>query len=103
MKTETLPIGQATESQIAEWKKKYKDGIYALIVKGHVAYFRNPTRHDVGTAYEEEGTLAITEKFAELTMIGGSEAVLKEDCLWLNVKGKLWAKVNQNESELVNL
>lgn len=32
--------GQASPEQIAAWKKQYTQGIYALVVDGHIAYFK---------------------------------------------------------------
>jgi hypothetical protein len=103
-------IGQADDKQIATWKNENKNGIYAVPVPegGHIAYFRNPTRHDVNKAFEvaqEEDSkyLTATEEFARLCYIGGSDEVLKNDMMFLSAAPYLRAKMNPMEAMLVNL
>ena len=107
METKIL-TGQADQKQIDAWKKENPAGIYALEAGGHVGYFRNPTRHDVNKAFEkgqEEGAkyLTVTEEFARLCCIGGSDQVLKNDMLFLSVAPELRGKMSPVEAKLVNL
>ena len=74
--------GQATPEEIAKWKTANPSGIYFIASETDIAYFREPTRHDVNKAMseaDEEFPLAGIEKFGALTFIGGSEAILKDD------------------------
>lgn len=99
-------IGQAEAEQIERWKKEYPMGIYSIEAEGHVGYFRNPLRHDVNAAvaaYDADRGLATTEKFADLTFIGGSEELLKNDHLFLGMVGDLKEKMNGARTKLVNL
>lgn len=102
-------IGEVSEDQIAEWRGKCPAGIYALIAGGaHVGYFRNPTRHDVAKALSEasdENPLAAVEVFGRLTFLGGSEAILTDDVLFLAVRKPLQIKLQQSDIsvKLVNL
>lgn len=99
-------VGQASGEQIEKWKKEHKDGIYAIEADGHVGYFRNPCRGDVNAAvaaYDADRGLATSEKFAELTFIGGSEELLQNDTLFLGIVGDLKNKMNGARTKLVNL
>ena len=99
-------IGQATADQVAAWKKSHKLGIYGVVTNGHIAYFRKPTRHDVNAALAEasnEKPLNVGEKFAELTFIGGSDAVLTDDALFLSAVKAIRSQMEGKEAEQVNL
>lgn len=100
-----MPLnGVATPEQIAEWKKKCPKGIYQIVVNGHVAYFRNPQRQDVSVALSvasDEYPLAAIEKFGELTQIGGSEEVLKDDSMFLASSTLLKQKLMASDVQAV--
>lgn len=69
------PVGQASEKEIADWKAKYKAGIYSIEVEGHIGYFKNPGRQELNCAMakaDRDRALDIFEELAELTFIGGS-------------------------------
>ena len=115
MKNETnVPvklIGQATDAQIAEWKTKYPLGIYAIYAPEpnptHVGYFKNPNRIEVNVALAEASTarkLASTEKLAELTFIGGSEDILKDQGgFFLGICDDIREKMDGVKTKVVNL
>ena len=42
--------GQATDEQIASWKKEHPGGIYALRSGDQIAYFKEPSLDDVNCA-----------------------------------------------------
>jgi len=107
MTTETTELkGQASSTQIEEWKQKYQYGIYAVEVDGHVAYFKNPGRHELNCALtkaDKERALAVFEELASITYIGGSEDVLKDDQMFIGVCQELKVKLDGKKARLVNL
>ena len=98
--------GQATEAQIAEWKSKYKYGIYALKVDGHVGYFKNPDRNEVNFAMskaDNDKVLNVFEGLASVTFIGGSKDILEDDQLFIGICQELKVKLEGKRAKLVNL
>jgi hypothetical protein len=98
--------GQASKAQIDEWKQKYHYGIYAVEVGGHVAYFKNPGRHELNCALtkaDKERALAVFEELASVTYIGGSEEVLKDDQMFIGICQELKVKLDGKKARLVNL
>lgn len=98
--------GQVTDNQIAEWKAKYKYGIYALEVDGHIGYFKNPDRHDLNCAMsksDKDRTLDVFEELANLTFIGGSEELLRDDQMFIGICQELKTKLDGKRARLVNL
>lgn len=103
---ETIFIGQVADGQIDSWKSKFKQGIYALEVGGHIAYFKNPCRAEINCAMskaDREKTLEMYEELAQLTFIGGSEHVLTDDELFLGICQELGLKLEGKKATLVNL
>jgi hypothetical protein len=107
MSKETSSLkGQATDEQITEWKNKYKYGIYALEVDGHVGYFKNPGRDELNCAMskaDRDKALDIFEELANVTFIGGSEEILKDDQMFIGVSQELKVKLEGKKATLVNL
>ncbi len=98
--------GQATEAQIVEWKAKHKYGIYAIEVDGHVAYFKNPGRHEINCAMskaDRDKALDIFEELAAITFLGGSEEILKDDQMFIGASRELKEKLDGKKATLVNL
>ena len=98
--------GIASETQIADWKAKHKYGIYALEVDGHIAYFKNPDRNELNCAMskaDRDKALNVFEELATLTFIGGSEAVLKDDQMFIGISQELKVKLEGKKAKLVNL
>ena len=98
--------GQASDTQIAEWKTKHKYGIYAVEVDGHIAYFKNPGRNELNCAMskaDRDKALDIFEELANITFIGGSEDVLKDDQMFIGVSQELKIKLDGKKATLVNL
>lgn len=99
-------IGEATAAQIQAWKEQYPDGIYAAESRDHIGYFKEPSRSEVNCALSKATAtkpLAVLEEFADLTYIGGSEAILKNDQVFLGVCVALKDKMNGIPAKLVNL
>jgi hypothetical protein len=107
MKTDPIELtGQASAEQIAAWKTKHKDGIYAITTSGHVAYFKNPGRAELNCAMskaDKERMLDVYEELASLTWIGGSEAILTDDQLFVGACQILKEKLDGKKATLVNL
>ncbi len=100
------PIGAATEQQLAEWKAKYKYGIYAIEVDGYVGYFKNPGRNELNCAMskaDRDRALDISEELASITFIGGSDEILKDDQMFIGVSQELKVKLDGKKAKLVNL
>ena len=98
--------GQATEAQITEWKTKYKYGIYAMEVDGHIGYFKNPGRNELNCAMSKASSEAAFDMYEELTgrtFLGGSEDVLKDDQKFFGVVQQVKVKMDGKKATLVNL
>lgn len=106
MTNENELTGQATDAQIAEWKAKYKYGIYAVEVDGHVGYFKNPGRNELNCAMskaDRDRALDIFEELANVTFIGGSEELLRDDQMFIGLSQELKTKLDGKKAKLVNL
>ena len=107
MKQESnILTGQASDAQISEWKSKYKYGIYAIEVDNHIAYFKNPGRNELNCAMskaDRDKALDIFEELANITFIGGSEEILKDDQMFIGVSQELKVKLDGKKAKLVNL
>lgn len=101
--TKTL-IGQATEEQIAEWKKQYGD-IWAATCDGHVAYLKRPSRKALSYASVagKENPLKFNELLLNDCWIGGSDEIKTNDSLFLGVSARLAELVEIKEAELGKL
>jgi hypothetical protein len=99
-------IGQATQDEIAEWKSKHKYGIYAIEVDGHIGYFKNPGRQELNCAMsksDKDKALEIYEELANVTFLGGSEEILKDDQMFIGICQELKSKLDGKRAQLVNL
>lgn len=99
-------VGAQSIEQINNWKAAYANGIYSIETNGHIAYFKNPDRHDINCAMskaDKEKALDVYETLAQLTFLGGSEALLVNDQLFLGICKELKAKLEGAKAILVNL
>jgi hypothetical protein len=106
MTNQTSLKGQATTEQVIDWKNKYKYGIYAIEVDGHIGYFKNPGRAELNCAMskaDRDKALDIFEELANVTFIGGSEEILKDDQMFIGVSQELKVKLEGKKATLVNL
>jgi hypothetical protein len=98
--------GQATDAQIAEWKGTHKAGLYFVKNETDIAYFREPVIHDVEAALavaDDEKPFAAIKKFGELTMVGGSDAILNDDQMFLGARKELakhWGGIEASSGNL---
>lgn len=106
MNEQPILTGQASDTQIKEWKAKYKYGIYAVEVDGHVGYFKNPDRNELNCAMskaDRDKALNIFEELANLTFIGGSKQLLEDDQMFIGLSQELKVKLDGKRAKLVNL
>lgn len=99
-------VGQATDDQIAEWKKANPKGIYAVQVGGHIGYFRNPSRQDINAAASQidvDNPIDYFEIIMRDTMIGGSGDLIDKDHLYLGALNQVRKKIEGEKAKLVNL
>ena len=100
---ETL-IGQATEEQIASWKKQYGT-IYAVEVDGHVCYLRKPDRKVMAyasTALKDSPFQYVEEIFSNCR-VGGSEVFDTDDDYFLAAMQTVNELVQLKTAEIVKL
>jgi hypothetical protein len=105
MEKQTL-IGQEPDAQITSWKLQYPQGVYAVEVDGHIAYFKNPGRPEMNCAMSKantEAALDMYEDLAQRTFIGGSEALLKDDQMFFGLMQQIKIKMDGKKATLVNL
>ncbi len=106
MRKHAVLTGQAPAEQIAEWKARFKYGIYAVEVDGHIAYFKNPGRDEINYAMskaDSDRVLAVFEELANVTFIGGSRDVLEDDQKFIGASQELRVKLDGKRAKLVNL
>lgn len=105
--TTTTPLqGQATDEQIAAWKAKYPLGIYAIKVDGHIGYFKMPDFNEINFGFSKLDQDSITDMwlaFAESTLLGGSDEILKNATLFSGAMKVLQKQVDGKKAELVEL
>jgi hypothetical protein len=99
-------IGYADEAAVVRMKQENPGGVFYIETNGHVAYFREPTRHDVNAALaiaDPERPLAVAEKFGQLLFLQGSKEVLTQDAMFLGASIALRQKMNGVTAYLGNL
>jgi hypothetical protein len=73
MNKEEKLTGQATDEQIKALKKKHGD-IFFTKAEGHIAYFRKPTRQELGYAMSAQSDpLKMSELILKSCFIDGSD------------------------------
>ncbi|MFN4249057.1 MAG: hypothetical protein ACK4EY_15115 [Flavipsychrobacter sp.] len=107
-KQKTPPVGQATEDQIKNWKAKYTDGIYQVVLRGHVGYFRNPDVEDMNAAASMTQSSAPLDYYKYLgkdTHIGGSEVLFDgtDRAMFLGFIETIKPKIDGKKGELLDL
>jgi len=97
-------VGQATPEQIEAWKKKHGD-IFAVRCDGHVAYLKKPSRKALSYASVAGKTDSIkfNETLLKECFIGGSDAIMTDDSLFLGVSSVLADIIEVKEAELEKL
>lgn len=113
-------IGQATDEQIATWKKMYGE-VYQVTVKGHVCYVKpfdratmkcalsllkvkiDPAAGDSEMELDMEKIIEIGEVGLQNCFIGGSEAILQQDNLFIAAAMEVGQMFDLAESDLKKL
>ena len=100
-------IGQISPEEIAELKKKNPSGLYSVEVNGHIAYFKMPNRQVINCAMsqitKESQPLDYFESIAKDTKVGGSDAILEDDLMFMELVEQLKDIITFNNSKLVKL
>jgi hypothetical protein len=106
MNTDNQLIGEVSAEQIAQWNRKYPAGIYAIAIDGHIAYFRQPDRKVINYSISQLNPGAPLDYFEHIlreTLIGGSNAIIEEDALFLGAIPVIKEKIEAKKAQLVNL
>ncbi len=99
-------IGQQTDEQVQKWKQQNKQGIYSIEADGHIAYFKNPNRHEMNCTMSKaslDAALNMYEELAKLTFLGGSEELLNDDQMFFGLVQQIKVKMEGKKATLVNL
>ena len=99
-------IGAADDAQIARLKAENTAGVFYIRTNGHIAYFREPTRHDVNAALavsDPQKPLAIAERLGTLLFVAGSREVLNNDAMFIGAAIRLRQKMNGVPAAMGNL
>lgn len=96
--------GQATDEQIAKWKKQYVD-IYAIITDGKIAYIRKPRRAELSLSmtYFQTDPLRSTEMILQNCWLGGCTEIKDDDRLFLGVNQQIQSIIEAAEVEVKKL
>lgn len=97
-------IGQASEQQIQDWKKKYKH-VHAIEVEGHVGYVKRPGRLEMSQAsvLGANDPITFNEVLLNSCWLGGSEEIKTDDSLFLGVGAVLGEIVHVASASIKNL
>jgi len=98
--------GQATDEQIAAWKKANPQGIYSLTSGNSILYFKRPSWEEVDCAMskvDKEHPLAMGEELVELTLLGGDENALQDVPTRLSIHTAVIDQIESKKATLVNL
>lgn len=98
--------GQQPDEQVQKWKQQHKQGIYAIEADGHIAYFKNPNRHEMNCTMSKasmDAALDMYEELAKLTFLGGSEELLNDDQMFFGLVQQIKVKLEGKKATLVNL
>lgn len=81
---------EATDDQIAEWKRKYKD-IFAIEVEGKRAYLHSPDRNTLSYAatVSKNDPMKFNDAILKGCWIAGDEEIQTEDKLFLGAAAQL--------------
>ena len=98
--------GQATDEQIAAWKKANPQGIYGIQIEDRIVYLSKPTWEEIDFAMskaDDEHPLAVGTELTSTTLLGGDETLLADPSTRMAVQKKVMSFVQGKEATLVNL
>ena len=107
MNTENKPpIGCLSPEEIEELEAKYK-GAYSIESNGHIAYFRKPNRHTQNIVLskidKDSKPLDFFEYYAKECFVAGSDELINDDDMFLDLVEALKDKIGDHNAVLVNL
>ena len=96
--------GQASDAQIADWKKEH-EGLFAIKVGGHIAYLKKPDRKTLSycNSVGKTDMIKYNETLLNNCFVGGSEEVKTDDKLFYGASGQLLKIIEVAEAELEKL
>lgn len=102
--SKTELIGQAAPEQIAAWKEQHGE-LFAIRVEGHICYLHKPSRRAISYASVagKSDPLKFNETLLKECWLGGSDAVRRQDDLFLAASGVLDQLIVVKEAELEKL
>ena len=99
--------GLISPEEIAELKKKFLEGLYSVEVNGHIAYFKHPNRHVINFAMsqisKDSQPLDYFEHIAKETKVAGSDAILEDDQMFMELVEQLKEIITYKNAKLVKL
>jgi hypothetical protein len=104
MSKETELTGQATEAEIAAWKKKHGK-VFQVKTGNSVGYIHKPGRRELSYASKvgAQNPLDFAEAILTSCWIGGDETIKSDDDKFLSVSSQLEKIITVAEAEITEL
>ncbi len=94
---------EATEKQIADWKKKHGE-VYKITVDGKSCYLHKPDRKTLAyVSTAKDNPIRMSELMLNNCWIDGDEEIKTDDALFLGVVQQMGALISIKQAELVKL
>lgn len=94
---------EATEKQIADWKKKHGE-VYKVTVEGKSCYLHKPDRKTLAyVSTAKDNPIRMSELMLNNCWIDGDEEIKTDDALFLGVAQQMGALISIKQAELVKL
>ena len=94
---------EATEKQIADWKKKHGE-VYKVTVDGKSCYLHKPDRKTLAyVSTAKDNPIRMSELMLNNCWIDGDEDIKTDDALFLGVVQQMGALISIKQAELVKL
>jgi hypothetical protein len=96
--------GQATQEQIADWKKKYNN-VFQVSAENKAGYIRAPRRAEIGLAfsYMAANPLKATETILQSCWLGGCEELRDDDKYFYGLNSQINEIIEMAEVEIKKL
>ena len=97
-------IGQATNEQIAAWKKEHSK-VFTYIVDGRIAYLKPVNRdlYALAATQVSKSPAKFTEKIVEGIWLGGDQSIRNEDTYYFGLIDFVEELMNTQKGELGEL
>ncbi|MBO7441251.1 MAG: hypothetical protein J6U21_16385 [Bacteroidales bacterium] len=94
---------EATEKQIADWKKKHGE-VYKVTVDGKSCYLHKPDRKTLAyVSTAKDNPIRMSELMLNNCWIDGDEEIKTDDALFLGVVQQMGTLISIKQAELVKL